>query len=102
MRINQNNANSVTPRFLSGFLGVSRGQSSTIVMRSQSTTSTASVSSTAPNSLSTFVFARNLDGFPNIHINARLSFYSIGESLDLALLDARVTALMNALVAAIP
>jgi hypothetical protein len=34
--------------------------------------------------------------------NARLAFYSIGESLDLALLDARVTALINAFAAAIP
>jgi hypothetical protein len=32
----------------------------------------------------------------------RIAFYSIGESLDLALLDARVTALINAFAAAIP
>ena len=34
--------------------------------------------------------------------NHRLAFYSIGESLDLAQLDARVTALINAFAAAIP
>jgi hypothetical protein len=34
--------------------------------------------------------------------NARIACYSIGESLDLALLDARVTALINAIAAAIP
>ena len=34
--------------------------------------------------------------------NARLAFYSIGESLDLALLDARVTALITAFGVAIP
>jgi len=34
--------------------------------------------------------------------DARLSFYSIGESLDLALLDTRVSNLMTALAAAIP
>jgi len=34
--------------------------------------------------------------------NHRLAFYSIGESLDLALLDARVTTLINAFAAAIP
>ena len=34
--------------------------------------------------------------------DARLAFYSIGESLDLAILDARVTALINAYAAAIP
>jgi hypothetical protein len=33
--------------------------------------------------------------------DARLAFYSIGESLDLALLDARVTALVTAIGAAI-
>ena len=34
--------------------------------------------------------------------NARLSFYSIGESLDLALLDSRLTTLMSDIGAAIP
>jgi hypothetical protein len=34
--------------------------------------------------------------------NARIAFYSIGESLDLALLDARVTDLINAFDTAIP
>jgi hypothetical protein len=34
--------------------------------------------------------------------NARLAFYSIGESLTLALLDDRVTTLINAIAAAIP
>jgi len=34
--------------------------------------------------------------------SSRLAFYSIGESLDLALLDARVTTLINAIDAAIP
>jgi hypothetical protein len=34
--------------------------------------------------------------------NARLAFYSIGESLDLALLDTRITTLINAFAAAIP
>jgi hypothetical protein len=34
--------------------------------------------------------------------NARLAFYSIGESLDLALLDTRVTTLVNDFAAAIP
>ena len=34
--------------------------------------------------------------------NSRLAFYSIGEALDLALLDARVTDLINAIGAAIP
>lgn len=36
------------------------------------------------------------------HSNARLSFYSVGEALDLALLDARVTDLINAFGDTIP
>jgi hypothetical protein len=38
----------------------------------------------------------------SFYSNHRLAFYSIGESLDLALLDARVTDLINAFAAAIP
>jgi hypothetical protein len=34
--------------------------------------------------------------------NAKISFYSIGQSLDLDLLNARVSTLMTALAAAIP
>jgi hypothetical protein len=37
-----------------------------------------------------------------LYTNSRLAFYSIGESLDLALLDTRVTALITAIGAAIP
>jgi hypothetical protein len=50
-------------------------------------------------------FAGNLtlfQGGGSVYSNARLAFYSIGESLDLALLDARVTDLINAFGAAIP
>jgi hypothetical protein len=65
--------------------------------------STSTSTSVASNSLNIPVFARRtavstLDGYSN----ARLAFYSIGESLDLAILDARVTALINAYAAAIP
>ena len=49
------------------------------------------------------VFSRqteaNTFGF---YSNTRIAFYSIGESLNLALLDARVTTLINAFAAAIP
>jgi hypothetical protein len=38
----------------------------------------------------------------SLYTNSRLAFYSIGESLELALLDARVTDLINAFAAAIP
>jgi hypothetical protein len=47
---------------------------------------------------------QNLDVFraEGLHTNARLAFYSIGESLDLASLDARVTDLINAFAVTIP
>ena len=55
-----------------------------------------------PPALNYFVFASNTNGSAANFTNARLAFYSIGESLNLALLDARVTDLINAFAAAIP
>jgi len=49
------------------------------------------------------VFAREDGaGSPSFPTNARLAFYSIGESLDLAALDTRVSNLITAIGAAIP
>jgi hypothetical protein len=47
-----------------------------------------------------FVFASNTGAGAGAHVNARLAFYSIGESLNLALLDARISALITAIGAA--
>ena len=47
------------------------------------------------HSLNAFVFARNDEGAVSFASDATLAFYSIGESLDLALLDTRVTALVQ-------
>jgi hypothetical protein len=60
--------------------------------------------STSLNANNVLVFAENnLSGTAAVSLaNARLPFYSIGEFLDLALLDARVTDLINAFGAAIP
>ena len=55
--------------------------------------------SQVPASENMGVFASALGG---AHVNARLAFYSIGESLDLALLDARVTTLINTFASTIP
>jgi len=52
---------------------------------------------------STAVFAEDRNGTSIANYsNARLAFYSIGESLNLALLDTRVTTLISDLAAAIP
>lgn len=48
------------------------------------------------------IFGRGYSNAVNSPTNARLAFYSIGESLDLAKLDTRVSALITAIGAAIP
>ena len=86
----------------STLLGVSRseaGQVNTIVNNQIATLATTSTGTTP---LNYFIFAYSNNGSPGFRTNARLAFYSIGESLDLALLDSRVTTLMSDLAAAIP
>ena len=84
-----------------GLFAASRDNSSNYVLRGSSISETITVASNPPSSNNIFVFNRNLDGSPSLYSNARLAFYSIGESLDLALLDARVTNLINAIGAAL-
>jgi hypothetical protein len=86
-----------------GFIGHTRSSSSTFISTvSKVTSSNASISQT-PFDGNVFVFARSTTGAsPGIFTNARLAFYSIGESLNLALLDARVSALITAFGVAIP
>ena len=82
-----------------GLLGTSRSSSSEYVSRYNKLNTTTGSSSQIPQNFNVCVFA----GFgPDSPSNSRISFYSIGESLDLALLDARVTTLINAIAAAIP
>ena len=81
-----------------GFVGGSRATSASFSYRSGGVTGTLSTASIAPLSQSTLVYARPAEDFGA----ARLAFYSIGESLNLALLDSRVTTLINAIGAAIP
>jgi hypothetical protein len=85
-----------------GLIAGSRSASNLVNWRvsgNSGTFSTASDSDTYP---SIFVYGRNIGGTNNNYSNARLAFYSIGESLDLALLDARVSALITAFGVAIP
>ena len=83
-------------------VGVSRSTSGSITVRADGVNTSVSIASAAAGTPSFFVLAAN-DGTSAIqHSPARLAFYSIGESLDLALLDTRVTDLINAFAAAIP
>jgi hypothetical protein len=90
-----------------GLIGASRSSSATINIRNNSSTVTVSQTSTAPSTPTLFVFASsdgvgpNNGGSASFFDDSRLAFYSIGESLDLALLDARVSGLMVAISGAV-
>lgn len=81
-----------------GFTALNRSNSTQIKARFSSATNTYNQNSTTPLDLAQTIFK---GANQNIYGNPRLSFYSIGESLDLALLDTRVSNLMTDLAAAI-
>jgi hypothetical protein len=81
-----------------GFLAVNRNNSSNYILRSGGSETTLTATSASPANASQRVFA-NAGGINRP--NAQVSFYSIGESLDLADFDSRVTTLMTDLDAAI-
>ena len=81
------------------FIGWSRSTSTGYDLRVNSVTTAQVLASTSVANVNIGVFARTA---PSIYSTHRLAFYSIGESLDLALLDARVSTLMTAIGAAIP
>jgi hypothetical protein len=83
-----------------GLAGISRATSASYAIRGSGSSGTISVASQAPESSNIVIFRRG-DITPG-YFDGRLAFYSIGESLDLALLDTRVTDLINAFAAAIP
>ena len=79
------------------FCGISRNNASSVDWRVNETSGTGSQNSQSPANQSIEIF--RAAAFPSA---SRLAFYSIGESLDLALLDARVSALITAFGVAIP
>jgi hypothetical protein len=99
VRLNGSNASTVAAPASPCMLGASRVNSSQVVIRSGQASTTVSNTSQSPATIDIDIFRRRADFYSN---SARLAFYSIGESLDLALLDARVTDLINAFAAAIP
>jgi hypothetical protein len=82
-----------------GFHGFSRSSSTEYLARVGGSTTTHSQASAAATGSDVHVFARGPT--PAVFTDARIAFYSIGESLDLAALDTRVTALITAIGAAI-
>jgi hypothetical protein len=90
-----------------GFQGSTRNNSTNFTSRATrvggivSEVTTAATSGT-PISALLGVFAGYPTSTPSQFIAARMSFYSIGKSLTLSLLDSRVTTLMNTLASVIP
>jgi len=75
-----------------GFIGSSRSSSTGFDYRRGGTTLTQVAASDLPRNSATHVFGRSEAS--ELRTDARLSFYSIGESLDLAALDARLATYM--------
>jgi hypothetical protein len=77
---------------ITGFIGLSRGISSNFITRVAGSNVMFNRTYDVPSSQNFGVFAGGDGQFPSPF---RLNFYSIGEDIDLALLDARVTQLMT-------
>jgi hypothetical protein len=90
---------------LSGFTGLggtSRSSSSGYIRRFNNSNSTITRTSETSYNGNFAIFCTLASGSPNTVSNARISFYHIGESLDLAALDSRVSTLMTSINSAIP
>jgi hypothetical protein len=82
-----------------GFMGFTRSSDSEFVYRNAGVQSTHSpVIITGPTSTSVSIHSSGTGGFTN----GRVSFYSLGEILNLAIYESRVNDLINAIAAAIP
>ena len=86
----RSSASSILSTTGAGFLGASRNNSASFTARSNGSSSTFIQASETPLNALLHIFSTS-SGF---HSNPRVAFYSIGESLDLALLDTRVTRLV--------
>jgi hypothetical protein len=80
-----------------GFIGVSRSSLASYILRASGSDSTKVVTSNQYPTNEVTVF-----GSGSNKSSSRIAFYSIGESLDLAALDTRVSNLITAIGAAIP
>jgi len=96
IRSRNNGVVSTSTTLLPGFFGKSRSESLTVQARLSNVTVAVSQTSQEPENATIEIFRGA--AAPS---SCRLAFYSIGESLDLALLDARVTTLIQAIDAAI-
>jgi len=97
-RFKNPSATSVTGLIVANnLMGASRDNSNSYIYQVSGSGATINTASQTPRSNNLLIYQSG-----GTYANARLSFYSIGEYLDLALLDSRVSALMAALDSAIP
>jgi len=92
----------ITNASLVGLVGLTRSGSSSFSARIAGTAAGATTPSVAFGPLNHFVFGQNSSGSANSLTSSRLAFYSIGSSLSLSALDARVSTLVSQIAAAIP
>lgn len=85
-----------------GLQAINRSSSASYTFRSNLTDYTINTVSSAPVSTASGIFANISTSTPSSYTASRVSFYSIGSSTNLALLDTRVSTLMTAIAAAIP
>jgi hypothetical protein len=97
---NGSNTIGINRSIATGFVGASRPNGTQMITRQSGSSITHTYSSATPLNSTISVYTRG--GSIAAVSNGRYSFYSIGEHLDLAALDTRVSTLMTALAAAIP
>lgn len=85
-----------------GLIGSTRSSSSGYSIRYSQTNYAVTQTALSAQSANFAVFAQTNGASAENYSNARLAFYSIGEAIDLARLDARVTDLINAFAVTIP
>jgi hypothetical protein len=78
-----------------GFIGSSRSGSASYVFRHSGSNSTITRTSSSVGSATYRIFTNGTSAL--LHSDGRISFYSIGTAVDLALLDARLATLYNAI-----
>ena len=98
LRVNGQASGITNSASITNLFGASRSNSLTQEYRFNGSSGSLSRASETPPSLMLDIYRRGTTGN---YFDGRMSFYSIGESLDLALLDTRVSNLMTALASAI-
>jgi len=86
-----------------GFSGLSRAGPSTFTLRYAGNNYVKTATSSTPPATSLYVLAQNHYGVgPQLPTNGKMSFYSVGASLNLATLESRVSTLVSEIGAALP